>query len=80
MPALTELSDHEHERLVTSLDGRAFQSRQLAHWVYRHDAANFDDCLNLPRTLREALKAWGSVYSTSIKTTARATDGPLAGS
>ena len=73
--ALSELSDAEIEALVIACGGKAFQARQLAHWVYRHGVTAYDACRNLPAALREALGARLPLRSTKIATQVRADDG-----
>ena len=53
--ALTELSDEALSSLVAEHGGKAFQARQLAHWVFRHGAADWAGCRNVPAGLKQRL-------------------------
>ncbi len=53
--ALTDLDDAQVEEHVLARGGKPFQARQLTHWLYRHGARSFDDCRNLPSSLRATL-------------------------
>ena len=53
--ALTDLDDAQVEELIVAAGGKAFQARQLTHWLYRHGAATLAACRNLPQGLRDAL-------------------------
>ena len=39
---LTGLSDQALRDLVVTHGGKQFQARQLAHWIYKHGAVDFD--------------------------------------
>ncbi|MGH2348671.1 MAG: 23S rRNA (adenine(2503)-C(2))-methyltransferase RlmN [bacterium] len=45
----------ELEAFARSLGEPAFRGRQLARWIYRRDAADFEDMTDLPAALRQRL-------------------------
>ena len=72
---LTDLSDADLERHVTELGGKPFQARQLGHWIYKHGAADYDTCHNLPKQLRAALQAQGPLLQSTVTHVDRSEDG-----
>jgi 23S rRNA (adenine2503-C2)-methyltransferase len=75
-PALTALADSELDALVQAAGGRPFQARQLAHWTFRHGAADWDACRNLPRALTDRLAARGvRIRGSRVIQVDRAADG-----
>lgn len=56
---LTGLDDDALRELVEALGGQPFQARQIAHWIFRHGAADWDGMRNVPRALKERLAAAG---------------------
>ncbi len=74
-PALTDLSGPELEALVVDAGGKPFQARQLAHWIYKHGAASYDDCRNVPKVLRERLADHGPVRGSAVERAERSPDG-----
>lgn len=73
--ALTDLDDAELAARVAAAGGRPFQARQVAHWLYRHGAADLADMHNVPAALRTALAAAGPARSTSVARAELAADG-----
>ena len=74
--ALSGLDDAGLAQLVAEHGGKAFQARQLAHWVFKHGAASLDDARNLPRGLRDALTAAAvEPRDSSIRAVSPARDG-----
>lgn len=72
---ITDLSDGALVEAVTELGGKPFQARQLTHWVYKHGAADFDECQNLPQALRAQLRDRGPLLQTKMVDESRAGDG-----
>lgn len=64
--ALTDLTDEQLRDLVTESGGKPFQARQIAHWLYRHGAAEYAAMHNVPRMLRNSLGDRLPTRSTSI--------------
>jgi len=54
-PLLRSLVPDRLGAAVTTAGGEPFRARQLANWLYAHDALGWDELRNLPRALREAL-------------------------
>lgn len=75
MAALTELSDQALLDAVAALGGQPFQGRQIAHWLWRHGVADWDEMSNVPVRLRRSLGERFSVRATSIARTDLAEDG-----
>ncbi|MBK8977461.1 MAG: 23S rRNA (adenine(2503)-C(2))-methyltransferase RlmN [Planctomycetes bacterium] len=75
MTALTDLDDAELEARVLAAGGRPFQARQIAAWVYRQGAADWDGCRNVPRALRDALAAELPLRGSRVVESSPATDG-----
>lgn len=73
--AVTSLTDAELQALVQDHGGAPFQARQLAHWIYRHGAASFEECRNLPRPLLNNLSSSTTVLSSAIAQTDHSDDG-----
>ncbi|MDP3051258.1 MAG: 23S rRNA (adenine(2503)-C(2))-methyltransferase RlmN, partial [Eubacteriales bacterium] len=53
---LKDLSLEGLQKLVIDYGQPSYRARQLAEWLFQKDAATFEDMLNLPATLREALE------------------------
>lgn len=75
MVALTELDDASLLRLVEQSGGKAFQARQVAHWVWKHGVDSFDRMTNVPAALRQALAAEHTVRTTRVAKVDNAEDG-----
>lgn len=75
MPALTELSDTALLQAVQDLEGKPFQARQVAHWVWQHGAEHYAQMANVPALLRSGLAARYPVRTTSVARADRADDG-----
>jgi 23S rRNA (adenine2503-C2)-methyltransferase len=56
---LTDFDDDGIASLVAAHGGKAFQARQLAHWVFRHGAQDWDGCRNVPGSLKQSLQSAG---------------------
>lgn len=63
------------QALVLDAGGQAFQARQLEHWIFRHGAADWDACRNLPRALRERLATRARIRDSAVVTVDTASDG-----
>jgi 23S rRNA (adenine2503-C2)-methyltransferase len=74
-PALTELTDAELADVVTRFGGKPFQARQVAHWLYRHGVATFDEMRNVPAALRAKLAAEHGVRAATVARAERSDDG-----
>jgi 23S rRNA (adenine2503-C2)-methyltransferase len=72
---ITNLSEHQLVDLVRKAGGQAFQARQLAHWIYKQGAADYDDCKNLPKRLLQALAAQGPLLGSSVQHAETSADG-----
>lgn len=75
MKALTELSDQELQDLVVQAGGKAFQARQVAHWVWKHGVSSYEQMRNVPARLRQALAASHTVQASVVKHADLADDG-----
>ena len=64
--ALTDLADGELAEFVCAAGGKPFQARQLAHWIYKHGAATYDECKNLPARLLGDLADRGPLLGSRI--------------
>ena len=64
--ALVGITDAELEQTVDGLGGKPFQARQLAHWIYKHGAAELDDCRNLPSALLANIAEAHAVRSSRV--------------
>ena len=74
-PSIAGLDDDALTAVVEDLGGKPFQARQLAHWVFRHNAADYDDCRNLPKALRAALAERHPIRSSHVADVAHSDDG-----
>lgn len=75
MAALTELDDATLARLVEARGGRAFQARQIGHWIWKHGAADFQRMNNVPAKLRTAIAHDHTVRTTRVAKVDDAADG-----
>ncbi len=75
MTALTELSDAELQDLVVQAGGKAFQARQVAHWLWKHGTSDYAQMRNVPARLRDALAQTHTVLASSVRHTDLADDG-----
>jgi 23S rRNA (adenine2503-C2)-methyltransferase len=75
MPALTDLSDDDLQRVVVDAGGKPFQARQVAHWLYRHGAADYAAMKNVPQRLRDALAAAYTPFGSHVGKSDLASDG-----
>lgn len=60
MKSLRNLLDYNKQALegfFTDIGEKPFRARQLLQWMHQHDVTDFDDMLNLSKSLREKLKA-----------------------
>lgn len=73
--AATDLSDAQLDALVAESGGKPFQARQVRHWLYRHGAADWDGCKNVPARLRQALSESLRLRSSTIQARDAAADG-----
>ena len=73
--ALTGLSDAELTAAVAELGGKAFQARQVSHWLWKHGVASFDAMHNVPARLREGLAARFRVRAGELAQVDEAEDG-----
>jgi 23S rRNA (adenine2503-C2)-methyltransferase len=73
--ALTDLGDDALLEFVLRHGGEAFQSRQIAHWLYRHAAFDYAAMRNVPRALQTALAAAMPATSTTVAAADLAADG-----
>ncbi|MEO0479500.1 MAG: 23S rRNA (adenine(2503)-C(2))-methyltransferase RlmN [Planctomycetota bacterium] len=69
------LSDDELEQLGAELGAKPFQVRQIRHWIFERGAKSWDECHNLPKVLREQLKARLPVRQSTIETIDDSDDG-----
>lgn len=63
------------EELVTGLGQPKFRANQLHEWLHTHNAASYDEMTNLPKALRERLKADFPLENTSIVEVHESSDG-----
>ncbi|MCA8965448.1 MAG: 23S rRNA (adenine(2503)-C(2))-methyltransferase RlmN [Planctomycetes bacterium] len=75
MTALTELSDAELQDLVVQAGGKAFQARQVAHWLWKHGVTDYAQMRNVPARLRDALAAAHAVQASRVRHADLAEDG-----
>jgi 23S rRNA (adenine2503-C2)-methyltransferase len=73
--ALTDLDNGALRDLVVRCGGQPFQARQVAHWLYRHGAADYAAMRNVPRTLQQALAAELPARGTTVARVDVAEDG-----
>jgi len=63
------------DRLVQSLDERAFRARQLKRWIHRMGARDFDSMSDLARSLRDKLGAAAHLTAPAVRSHSVAADG-----
>jgi 23S rRNA (adenine2503-C2)-methyltransferase len=74
-PVLLGSTRAELETLCTARAIPAFRGRQLAQWLYRKGARDYDAMTDLPRALREELARAHAIGRSVVATTQTATDG-----
>ncbi len=75
MQSLTELTDTAVLAAVAACGGKPFQGRQVLHWLWRHDVADYAQMANVPTRLRAALAEHFTVRSASVARIDAAQDG-----
>lgn len=65
---IRSLSFPEIESLITGLGEKSFRAKQVYEWLWKHQAASFDDMSNVPQSLRETLKEKYTIGKVRIKT------------
>jgi len=58
-----------------SLGEKAFRARQLAHWIHRHGAADFDAMTDLAKALRSKLKGQAEISAPAVVRDTTSNDG-----
>ena len=76
-PMLLGQSKEELRGLAVSEGAPAFRGSQLAEWLYRCGARDFDEMANLPAAFRDQLKAQYIVGRSRVVKTQRAADGTV---
>jgi len=56
---------------------KSFRAKQISEWLWKKNAASFDDMMNLPLALREAMKQDFSLYKLNIIEKQLSTDGSI---
>ncbi len=77
LPELRALPLGLLEQLVASLGERPFRARQLFRWLHRNGAASLDEMTDLPRPLREALRARARLTPLERAGEQRSSDGTI---
>jgi 23S rRNA (adenine2503-C2)-methyltransferase len=77
LPELRALPLPLLERLVAGMGERPFRARQLFRWLHRNAAASLDEMTDLPRTLREALRAGTRLTTLERAGEQRSSDGTI---
>jgi 23S rRNA (adenine2503-C2)-methyltransferase len=76
--SLPSLVGMDRREIEAALEGRAdarWRAGQIAAWIYKRAASSFDEMLDLPKALREDLKARFSVQPLQVSRHVRSTDG-----
>lgn len=74
---LRSLSRAELQALVASLGEKPFRARQLQRWLHRSGAETFDEMTDLPRGLRQALRAGFGLTTLTRASEQRSSDGTI---
>ncbi|MBI5668948.1 MAG: 23S rRNA (adenine(2503)-C(2))-methyltransferase RlmN [Chloroflexi bacterium] len=74
---LYTLTQPQLDDLFASWDEPRFRARQVWEWLYDKRAASFDEMTNLPRELRQRLKAETTLGSLEIAAEQSSTDGTV---
>src|SRR5690606_41709348 len=72
---LLGLTRAELEALVVGMGEKPFRARQLMKWLYKRQAADFDEMTDLAKSFRERLRTIAVVAAPQITTTQVAADG-----
>ena len=75
LPHLLGMSREELESLAESLGQPKFRGRQIAEWMYEHNAVTTADMSNLPAAFRATLEADTILYRAKIITESKSPDG-----
>lgn len=64
------------EEIATSLKlNKAYQARQIFHWIYADNAVSFSDMTNISKEMRASLSAEHTIFSTKVLRTVKSSDG-----
>lgn len=63
--------------ILKNIGEPAFRSKQIAEWIWKKSATNFDDMSNLPLSLREKLKSYFVFNPIQIYTLQKSNDGTI---
>ncbi|MDH7482073.1 MAG: 23S rRNA (adenine(2503)-C(2))-methyltransferase RlmN [Armatimonadota bacterium] len=74
-PHLLGMTSSELEELAESLGEPKFRGRQIAKWLYKHNATSLDEMTDLPLSLRERLKEAAVLYRARIVNRSVSRDG-----
>ncbi len=77
LPELRSLSGEALAALVARLGEKPFRARQLFRWLHRNGAATLEEMTDLPRPLRAALGAAGTLVTLERATEQRSSDGTI---
>lgn len=75
MPALTDFAPPDLADLVLAAGGKAFQAKQIAHWLYRHGKADFAAMRNVPAALKANLAQTHTPFGSQVAHSDLASDG-----
>ena len=73
---LKNFSLEELNGYLESLDEPKFRAKQIFNWIYNHLSSDFEEMLNLPKSLREKLSVNCDLQTLKLKT---AKDSPITG-
>ncbi len=73
--ALLDLTCQEVQDLITSWGSPRYRADQIAEWLYKHLATDFDQMHNLPLSLRERLKEKAEIRRLTVKDEVSSPDG-----
>jgi 23S rRNA (adenine2503-C2)-methyltransferase len=74
---LLGLNTHEMMMLMQENNAPAYRGKQLADWIYRHGAHDFDDMINLPGSLRTDLAGSYKIGRSQIANIQKSKDGTI---
>jgi 23S rRNA (adenine2503-C2)-methyltransferase len=80
MPVFTSiysLSEDDLKTFVKSTGEKEFRAKQIRDWIYTKGVTNFDTMLNIPVSLREALRTTYQFGSLSIAKELISKDGTI---
>ncbi|QCI24358.1 23S rRNA (adenine(2503)-C(2))-methyltransferase RlmN [Buchnera aphidicola (Muscaphis stroyani)] len=74
---LLDLNYAEMQDFIVSLGAKKFSAQQIMRWIYKHNCSDFDQMLNLKKTIRNELKKESYIFSPKFTEEQISNDGTI---